>query len=338
MTLVSFDLEIASDLPGGAIQKSTLSKIDISCAALATVEPPSIKTWHSGERLRSDDARDIVFTLLSLQSSGYRIVTWNGCSFDFRLLATQSGFPEECSYLALNHTDLMLCVTFSKGWYLALDKALAGAGIRGKVKRVRLSDGSVLNNMDGSLAPSLWRNGEYSAVLEYLTGDVLSLLELATHVMSHKKMRWTSNSGKSQELIFDYLPTVQECFDIQEPDVSWMSNPPARIGFVDWIFPSCSQLPSASESARLFPKDRFQAIRQDDLPKVCYAFYKYGEFPKEIADRQVISFPQALRIAGMLALDHGPIEILELRDRKVRPVLIIESLEDARDILNTWVA
>lgn len=64
---------------------------------------------------------------------------------------------EECGELAINHVDLMLLVTFNKGWYLGLDKALKGAGIAGKVHDVTLKNGEVLHEMNGGLAPSFGR-------------------------------------------------------------------------------------------------------------------------------------------------------------------------------------
>ena len=65
----------------------------------------------------------------------------------------------------------MLLVTFQKGYYLGLDKALHGAGLSGKLKKVALSDGTILMEMDGAMAPALWARGEYEAVLTYLRQD-----------------------------------------------------------------------------------------------------------------------------------------------------------------------
>jgi hypothetical protein len=182
-----------------------------------------------------DECRSLVGRLQELVSDGYTIVTWNGASFDFFVLAHESGLFEECGDLALGHVDLMVTVTFTKGYYLGLDKALAGAGLEGKVKSVSLKDGSILTDMSGAQAPALWEKGEQEAVIEYLQGDVAQLLALASSVEETRTMRWNSNRGRPQSVKLNKQHTVRDCFQISEPDTSWMSNPPLRSSFVDWI-------------------------------------------------------------------------------------------------------
>ena len=172
---------------------------------------------------------------MAYAEDGYTFVTWNGCGFDFRLLAEESGMVEECGQLALNHVDLMLLVTFKKGWFLGLDKALKGAEIAGKVHDVELKNGEILHDMHGGHAPKLWADSEYEAVLTYLRGDVEQTLALAQNIQETQEIRWTSGSGKPQSVSVPKLMAVRECFDLREPDVSWMSNPPQREDFVKWI-------------------------------------------------------------------------------------------------------
>ncbi len=129
----------------------------------------------------------------------------------------------------------MLLVTFNKGWYLALDKALNGAGIGGKVHEVKLKNGKMLRDMDGGMAPKLWAEGEHEAVLTYLRGDVEQTLALAKNIQETCEIQWLSGRGKPQFVSVPQLLTVRECFNIPEPDVSWMDNPPQREGFVKWI-------------------------------------------------------------------------------------------------------
>lgn len=141
----------------------------------------------------------------------------------------------ECADLAMNHVDLMLIVTFTKGWYLGLQKVLEGAGIGGKVKSLTLSDGTVMTDMDGSKAPELWAQGEREAVLTYLEGDIVQLPKLAEHIQEDGGISWVSGRGKRQWVSARKLLSVRECFDIPEPDTSWMDNPPVRQQFVDWM-------------------------------------------------------------------------------------------------------
>ena len=235
MPFAAFDLETAKILPPNVNDLKQHTPLGISCAAIALSDAEEPEVWSGSPQLTADECGQLVDRLQALVAAGYTIVTWNGASFDFSVLAQESGRIEDCGELALGHADLMLLVTFSKGWYLGLDKALAGAGLKGKVKNVALRDGTILADMSGAQAPALWKAGEHEAVLAYLKGDVAQLLALAEVVQRTHTIRWLSNSGKPQSVRVKTLLTVSECFQIPEPDTSWMSNAPSRSSFVNWI-------------------------------------------------------------------------------------------------------
>ncbi len=232
MKLISFDIEIAKILPEFSGNLFEHAPLGISCAAVASDE---VRFWSGVPQLSQEENQTLVKDLMAYAADGYTFVTWNGCGFDFRLLAQESGMVEECGELALNHVDLMLLVTFNKGWFLGLDKALNGAEIGSKVHEVKLTNGKMLHNMDGGMAPKLWADGEHDAVLTYLRGDVEQTLALAENILKTHSIRWTSGRGKPQSVSVPKLLTVRECFDIPEPDTSWMSDPPEREDFVKWI-------------------------------------------------------------------------------------------------------
>jgi len=235
MKLAAFDLEIAAVVPDTVQEWSKVKGLGISCAAIAFSDIDEVEVWHRVPRFEKSVSIDLVERLGELSEEGYTLVTWNGCSFDFRVLAEESGLVQRCGQLALNHVDLMLIVTFTKGWYLSLQAALQGAGLSGKLTRVRLSTGREIRDMDGSKAPALWAAGEHDAVLAYLNDDVVQLLKLAQLVSRRGRLSWLSRTGNPQEVRLSRLLSVTECFDIPEPDTSWMSNPPIRKQFTDWI-------------------------------------------------------------------------------------------------------
>lgn len=235
MKLASFDLEIAAVFPEDLEDWARQPDLGISCAALALSDSREVRLWSAFPRLTREEAAGIVHELMELVEAGYTLVTWNGCAFDFRILAEESGLLAEASGLAWKHVDLMLMVTFTKGHYLGLQKALEGAGLPGKLKAVQLSDGSLLGDMDGAKAPALWAQGEEEAVIEYLKQDVRQQLQLAQSVLEQGSIRWISNSGNRQIVPFSRLLTVEECFDLPSPDTSWMSDPPTREQFVAWM-------------------------------------------------------------------------------------------------------
>ena len=232
MKLISFDIEISKVIADFSGDLFAHSPLGISCAAVAS---DTVKFWQGVPQLTQEENQKMVRELMTFAENGYTLVTWNGCGFDFRLLAEESGMVAECGELAINHVDLMLLVTFNKGWYLGLDKALKGAGIAGKVHDVTLKSGEALHEMNGGLAPQLWADGEHQAVLTYLRGDVEQTLALAKDIQETKAIRWLSGRGKPQSVSVPKLLTVRECFNLPEPDVSWMDNAPTREGFVSWI-------------------------------------------------------------------------------------------------------
>jgi hypothetical protein len=234
VTLVAFDLEIAREIPDGLRDWRRIGPLGITCAAAQGDEGFS-SVWEGRPRMTRPECQELVRDLAKLVDDGSTLVTWNGCAFDFAVLAQESGMIAECAELALYHVDMMLMVTFSQGFFLALQKALLGAGLQGKLQDVTLSDGKLLKGMEGRRAPSLWNSGEYDAVLAYLRADVENTLALARYVQREQAIRWMSGRGMPQVARFDRLLTVRECFGLPQPDVSWMTNPPRRRQFVSWM-------------------------------------------------------------------------------------------------------
>jgi hypothetical protein len=237
MRTIAFDLETARILPPDSSDLLSHMPLGIACAAIAFSDRET-EFWHARPQLDAEQCRQLVRRLQALVRSGYRLVTWNGCSFDFRVLAHESSLFAECGEIALNHVDLMAYVTFSKGYPIKLDKALAGAGLGVKIHAVTLEDGRVVDP-SGANAPILWAQGQTEAVLAYQRQDVEALLKLAQRVVQTQRIQWTSTAGREMVLSLRRLLTMRECFELPAPDTSWMTRPPlTRHGFVEWI-PGC---------------------------------------------------------------------------------------------------
>lgn len=235
MKFACFDLETARILPDEVDDLFACGPLGISCAALALSDRSEPFVWQGVPQCSQQTCRDIIDVLCDHADRGYTIVTWNGCGFDFRILAEESCLAADCGALALDHVDLMMIVTFTKGWYLGLDKALAGAGLEGKKQSAVLSDGTSVSRL-GSRAPALWAAGEYPVVLEYLKQDVSQLLRLAEAVEHSRTIQWLSASGRPQVVSVPKMLTARECFSIPPADTSWMTSPaPRRESFVAWI-------------------------------------------------------------------------------------------------------
>lgn len=235
MKLAAFDLEIAKEFASGGRWQDA-APLGVTCAMVELSDGAEAICWKGVPQLSPEECRQVVKELAGLAADGYTIVTWNGCGFDFPVLAQESAALSDCARLAMNHVDLMLIVTFTKGWYLSLEAALKGAGLGGKLKVVKLNDGTTIDNMAGEQAPRLWARGEHEAVLAYLRRDVLQLLDLTRVVQDRRAIRWTSRSGSPASVAVPRLLTVSECLAIPEPDTSWMTKkPPARKEFLEWM-------------------------------------------------------------------------------------------------------
>ncbi len=246
----TFDLEIARGFADDASWDG-VSSLGITCAAIGFSDAPEPTFFHAAPEMTRQDCRALVEALQRVLADGYTLITWNGTAFDFAVLAQESDMPRACAELALAHVDLMVIVTFLRGHWLGLQKALLGAGIAGKQQEVTLNDGTRLYEMSGKLAPDLWARGEYNAVLAYLRQDVMPLLELARLVHTTKQIRWTSGKGYPQNVRVEKLWNVRECFALPLPDTSWMKmDPPQRAQFVKWMPPLDERLPRAPYAPR----------------------------------------------------------------------------------------
>lgn len=213
--------------------------LGISCAAVATPGAPDpwwYWTWTN--RASTATPAAIVKYLQMLVGSEYTLVTWNGGAFDFDILAEESGMHAECVALARNHVDLMAIVVALRGHYLGLDTAAKGMGVAGKKKAVRLNDGSVMDDMNGALAPVLWQRGEHHAVIEYLKEDVRVTLELAYEIADKGFVSWTARSGRRNTIQIPELLTVGQCLERWRdcpPDNGWMTDPPDLEQMLAWM-------------------------------------------------------------------------------------------------------
>lgn len=228
---LAFDLEIAKTLPDDFDDFKRYRPLGISCAALYSIDG-ELSLWvekdadgHISQQLTATSAVSLVEFLLAQSATGCRIVTWNGLGFDFDILFEESGGHPGCKELALQHTDMMFHLFCEKGYGLSLDKAAKGMGLAGKTE-----------GMDGALAPRLWQQGEHQKVLDYLTQDVRTTLDLAVACEKQRALRWISNTGRLQELKLQrgWL-AVKEALNLPLPDTSWMHTPWPREKFTGWL-------------------------------------------------------------------------------------------------------
>lgn len=229
---LAFDIEIAAEIPEGATDWTAHRPLGITCAAtLADGRAPGLwfgngpgQALNIAPRMAKYEVCSLVDYLAAQVADGYTILTWNGLSFDFDVLAEESGMHAECAELALHHVDMMFHVFCLRGHFLGLDKAAKGLGLSGKVE-----------GMSGAKAPKLWADGQFDTVLEYVAQDVRTTLDVALKVEEIGMVEWTSQKGRRNFIDIDRWLTVTEALSLPFPDTSWMDNPVSRGKFAEWM-------------------------------------------------------------------------------------------------------
>jgi hypothetical protein len=232
---LTFDLEIAALIQEDETDWKQYRPLGITCVGLAytndkgDIRALSLCGEESGNdtplpRMTQADCQEIVRRLQRAIEKGYTILTWNGLSFDFDVLAEESGMFGECVELAMNHVDAMLHVHCIKGYPIGLDAVAKGLGLTGKTEGV-----------SGAKAPHLWAQGEYETVLQYVEQDVRTTLEVALEVERRRGLTWISKSGRRNALPLQKWLTVAEALQLPEPNTSWMSDPLPRAKFTSWM-------------------------------------------------------------------------------------------------------
>jgi hypothetical protein len=227
--LAVFDIEIAKEVPDGE-DWSRFRPFGISCAAIAmegTDLDPRVEFFTDST---PDIAGRLLGRLMAL-SVTHAIVGFNSASFDWDVLAEETGWRDTCAKLCLGHYDLIHAVLCNTGYKKSLDSCCKGMGVTGKTHVVHLKDGTVIESMSGKDAPRLWAEGEHFAVLNYLRGDVLATLELAMAMRNEGKIAWVTSSGRPRSASLPRLFTVAEALEVRMPNQSWMDPPwpsPAR--------------------------------------------------------------------------------------------------------------
>ena len=126
---LAFDLETTQRLQLGKLRQS----LGVSCAATLLGGAREPVLWYGGtnrnrpsKRMNRLELQELVDYLDRQVERGYKIVTWNGLSFDFNVLAQDSGMFDECRRLAIDHIDMMFHVLCRLGYGISLNSAAKG--------------------------------------------------------------------------------------------------------------------------------------------------------------------------------------------------------------------
>ena len=235
--MIAFDLEVLTWPEEGDWDGQT--KLGITCAAVAyrLNEEIVTKVWQGKTLAMSpEEVGAMLDELALLDITNGPVYTWNGGGFDFKAMAVEC--PKraiDIARMAFEHVDGMLLVTAEYGHWLGLDKTAVGMGIEGKLKEVMLSDGTVITEMSGKMAPELWARGERDAVIEYLRQDVVTSLLVGEFQLAQGRTKWVSAKGRNNSRKTDFV-TVGRLPNTPPSAGHWISDPKSKDEIMDWAY------------------------------------------------------------------------------------------------------
>ncbi len=167
-------------------------------------------------------AQGLVQYLADRAGRGDVLVTWNGASFDWRVLANASGLTQPCIDLAWQHIDLMFWFHCKKGFSISLSKAAEAVGT------------SKTEGLSGADAPQLWAEGRFDTVLDYVAQDVRVTAAVYQAALRNNGISWRTAAGRPSKAAGRPVSVRQAC-QLPLPDTSWMNQPWPRDRFVGWM-------------------------------------------------------------------------------------------------------
>jgi hypothetical protein len=228
-SFAAFDLETAKVLPPLVGDLLAHRPLGIACAAAVLSGETEPLTWHGVQddkpsaQMSRTEVCSMIGQLKSLVEEGYTLVTWNGLSFDFDVLAEESGLSSECADLALAHVDMMFHAVCQLGHRVSLGKAAEGLGVGEKT-------GS------GRDAPAMWAEGRHDEVLRYNVQDARLTLAVAEESQRRGQLVWITARGQARGMPLSRgWRCVRDACAIPLPDTSWMDDPPSRADFMKWL-------------------------------------------------------------------------------------------------------
>ena len=228
---LAFDIETAKILPPDFGELLAHRPLGICCAATWGSQEQSPTLFYSRKfdntpdlQMTQQDLSTFVDFLLDQTRNGYIILTLNGLGFDFDVLAEESNRWDDCRELARNHVDMLFHIFCEKGF---------GVGLNAAAKAIGLSKPE---NVDGSVAPQLWKDGKHEQVLDYVAQDCRLTLDIAETSEKNKAFQWITRKGTTAyvDIPSGWL-SVKEAMKRPLPDTSWMDRPWPRSKFTAWL-------------------------------------------------------------------------------------------------------
>jgi hypothetical protein len=187
--------------------------------------------------MTADEVADLCGYLMEMAGQqGYQIVTWNGASYDMRVLGMASGYnaTDAWPHLVLrDHCDVMFEMLCRLGYGASLAKTAEAVG-QAKAEGI-----------GGKEVAERWMAGDRQAVADYCLQDADVLAAVAVAALRAGSVMRVTTKGKTQGFPLERsgggfrLLTVAEAAALPLPDTSWMDKSFAdrwtREKYVGWL-------------------------------------------------------------------------------------------------------
>lgn len=188
---------------------------ELFCAVVTTENGE--KTYYRGDPVMDQADVDRLATQLC---EANRVYTFNGTSFDLRVIAAHAS-PDLAQHLAAlavsdTHIDVLYDFASRAGYYAALSSFS--------------TDHTAPKSMSGGEAALKWLNpAERDSVLKYCANDVDMLRGIVRCVRHYGRYERTAKSGRSTTIVVDNFEMRDPLVAYEahtELDLKWMTDPP----------------------------------------------------------------------------------------------------------------
>ena len=227
-------------------------------------EEKEINTWVPkvtsfgcyGKALSSQQVNEVIKKLTAADS----IISWNGLSFDLKILyqnSSDSFLQDRLKKIAKKHIDLAYAFLCEHGYMISMKKVILNSTPLDAKSSVNLNSTPIdaqsfpslrapeSQTIDAQSFPSLWAAGSQGQqlVLDANRKNVEVLLLIYTTLCKHKALSYKTNSGNTsywKPIMFNELPlSVRNASMIDLPDNSFlpeeMQEMFCRERFNQWI-------------------------------------------------------------------------------------------------------
>jgi len=215
-----FSVEISNEIPDTVKDWEKYRPFKFLCGSIAYSS-----STHQGVNFFIYDDPTMLLQRINTGIAGGRLYSWNGLGFGFVALADSTGCIEDCARFANLHTDVMFDFFCRHGYPISLLSVAHGFGFDDEVERIMTNNSKVCG----------WaKEGRTEEIALHSRMKTVLILRVVEKIEESHGIVWINSRGQLSMETIEYLHPVCEAFHLQEPDMSYMSDPKTRESFISW--------------------------------------------------------------------------------------------------------